>query len=381
MTYFTDRATLRNGAARITPEGYFVADALVARADNVQEYRAAELGLTDRNPNDTVRVFRPEKEVFAVDSLRSASRLPITLDHPPGMVDARNFVEYARGETGEEIVRDGQFIRVPIRVTDEAAVASVQTDRLEFSMGYNAEVVMQDGVAPNGEAYDAIATNIRYNHLAACRAARGGPELRITDERPAATGVQAMPKIVMVDSVPVDVANPETAATLVANLVAARDSAVEALETATETVAARDATIAERDATIGELRDAAKPLSPAELRDAHQAYARDRRAAELLGVDVTDEMDVPAMHKAAVLAKVGDAAKGYTPEQYAASFAALAASVSDADDGQPDPLRQAIGDAATSNLTDERKAFTDARAARFERFENAHRNRGAATGQ
>ena len=113
--FFHDRATI-SGKARITREGYFVADALVATPNNIQDYRAVELGLTDRDPGQVVRVFRPEAAVFAVDTILSASRLPITLDHPPTLVDASNWREYAKGETGEEIMRDGEFMRVPIRV-------------------------------------------------------------------------------------------------------------------------------------------------------------------------------------------------------------------------------------------------------------------------
>ena len=41
--FFHDRATI-SGKARITREGYFVADALVAKANNIQDYRAVELG-------------------------------------------------------------------------------------------------------------------------------------------------------------------------------------------------------------------------------------------------------------------------------------------------------------------------------------------------
>lgn len=379
MAIFHDRATIRKGKARITPEGYFVADALVARANNIQEYRAGELGLTDRAPDEIVRVFRDEAEVFHRDSLASASRLPITLGHPPVMVDAQNWREYAKGESGEEIMRDGEFMRVPIRVTDAAAVASVETDHAEFSMGYTAEIVMDAGEY-KGEAFDARATQIRYNHLAACRAARGGPELRITDERPASIGATNMPKIVMVDSAPVDVSNPDTAEQVVRGLISARDSATEALDAAQSTLAERDATIAERDAEIARLNDSNKPLTPRELQDAAQAYARTRRQAEQLGVDVTDEMTVDEMQAAAVVSKIGDAAKGYSPEQNAASFAALAANLGDeaADEGNDDPLRRGISDGATVNVSDERKAFEDARNARLERFENAHRNRGTA---
>ncbi|MCA9269515.1 MAG: DUF2213 domain-containing protein, partial [Planctomycetales bacterium] len=237
-----------------------------------------------------------------------------------------------------------------------------------------------------GQAYDAKATNIRYNHLAACRAARGGPELRITDERPANFGASTMPKIVMVDGLPVDVSNAETAEQLVSRLVGARDTALSSLEEATNTVAARDATIAERDAEISTLRDQAKPLTPAQLRDAGAAYARDRRIAELLGVNVTDEMDVPAMHKAAVTAKVGDASKAYTPEQYATAFAALAATVTDTGDNANvndggDPLRAGLRDGAGVVVNDAAKAMADARAARFERLETAHRGKPAAAAQ
>jgi len=156
MTFLYDfaPASIEHGRARITPEGYFVADALVGRANNIQEYRAAELGdaFADRDPNSIVRVFRPETEVFAVDSVRSASRLPITLDHPAQagrgvMVDAKNWREFAKGETGEQIMRDGEFIRVPIRVTDAVAVDSVRSDRQEFSLGYSAEIRVQPGVS------------------------------------------------------------------------------------------------------------------------------------------------------------------------------------------------------------------------------------------
>jgi hypothetical protein len=372
MTLFYDRGTIKGGKATITPEGYFVADALIARANNIQNYRASELGLTDRDPNAIVRVFRPEKEVFAVDSLRTASRLPITLDHPPGMVDASNWSQFSKGESGEDVLRDGQYLRVPIRVTDAAAVRSVRTDRQEFSPGYNADVVLDAGEF-EGAAYDAVVTNIRYNHLAACRTARGGPELRITDESPAAIGVQNMPKIV-----PVDVSNPDVAAQVVGNLVTARDTANTALADASAALTARDATIAERDAEIVGLRDqvtAAKP-TPAALRDMAREYGQTVAAARALGATVTDAMDVPAIHKAVVDAKMGATAANYTPELYAASFATLAklANVADASvDDAGDPMRDAFSGGPPASLGDGNAAFADARAKRLARFANGHR--------
>lgn len=382
MTLFYDRAKI-SGKARITPEGYFVADALVARANNIQAYRASELGLTDRDANEIVRVFRPESEVFKTDSLQSASRLPITLDHPvaagaPVMVDANNWREFAKGETGEEILRDGEFLRVPIRVTDAAAVTSVQRDRQEFSLGYTASIELKDGTY-EGQAYDAIATNLRYNHLAACRVARGGSELRITDERPAPVrqpeGIK-MSTLVLIDGLPIDAANPEAAATAIRNLVTARDTALASLADSQKLVADHANTIAARDAQIVTLKDEAESnkLSPAALRDAAAAYARTVGKAKALGVTVTDEMDEPAVKAAAVRLKMADASANYTPEQFSAAFDALVAPAGT----NTDPLRQVLQDGKPSNVIADAQALADAAAAaRRDRFANSYKNETA----
>lgn len=389
MTFLYDFApvAIEHGRARITPEGYFVADALVGRANNIQEYRAAELGdaFADRDPLSIVRVFRPESEVFAVDSVRSASRLPITLDHPVQngrgvMVDAKNWTELAKGETGEQIMRDGEYIRVPIRVTDAAAVDSVRTDRQEFSLGYSAEIRVQPGVF-DGQAYDAVLSNIRYNHLAACRAARGGPELRITDERPAEKP-KGIPMLILIDGLQVDVSNAEVAATTIRNLIAARDAANSDAKAAETALADARNTIAARDAEIVGLKDAAEKAkpTPAALRDAAAAFARTSAKATALGVTVTDEMDVAAMQRAAVALKMGDAAANYTDAEVAAAFAVLAAQVADAPANlaDADPLRTMLRDGKPANVGDAAAEFADARAKRFQRFETAHKSTASA---
>lgn len=386
MALFYDRAEI-SGRATITREGYFVADALVARANNIQNYRAGELGLTDRDANDTVRVFRPESAVFAVDSLASASRLPITLGHPVKngvgvMVDARNWSEFAKGETGEEILRDGEFIRVPIRVTDAPAVDTVQRDHQEFSLGYAAKISLQDGEF-DGQAYDAVLSDIRYNHLAACRAARGGPELRITDERTdPPSGVQPV-TIALIDGLPVNLADATAAKTAVEKIIAERDAYKMDIGARDATITENAATIVARDAEIVTLKaavDAAK-VTPAQMRDAAAGYARTVASAKKLGATITDAMDEPAVKRAAVSLKMGDAAKDYSDDHVAVAFDTLVAALP-ADKGAPptpvrDALGEVIGDAA--NVTDARTAFADARAKRMERLSGAYRE-PAATG-
>lgn len=375
MTQFTDRATI-SGQARITPEGYFVADALVARANNVQTYQARELGLTDRAPDATVRVFRPETEVFAVDSLQSLARIPVTVDHPAQMVDARNWRELAKGDVGEQVMRDGEFMRITLRVTDADAVDTVLRDHKEFSLGYGADIRFEAG-DHQGEAYDAIATNFRYNHLAACRAARGGPELRIVDERPPFTGAQKMPKIVMVDGLPVDVSDAAAAEQTISKLIADRATAQAEATDAKAALGTAETTVAARDAEIVTLKDAAKAaeVTPQQLRDAARSYAVVVANAKALGATVTDAMDEAEVRKAAVAHKMGDKAAAYTPEQVVVAFDMLVDGLGDkaatAATAQ-DSLRDVII-ATPTNLGDGATAFADARRARFERLGKAHR--------
>lgn len=186
MIIIRDTTPISLQDAKITKAGYLVADAYVARADNIQEYQASELGLTDWKHDRPVRVFRPADEVFAKASLETMAHKPICLDHPPEDVSADNWRQYSVGEIGDEILRDGNRVRVPIKVMDAVAVKSMSEKgpqgRRQFSMGYQAEIFMQDGVAEAGP-YDAVARNYQYNHLAACRVARGGSDLRIVDER------------------------------------------------------------------------------------------------------------------------------------------------------------------------------------------------------
>lgn len=377
MIVFRDRAEIKGGTGTITPEGYFVADALVARANNIQEYRARELGLTDRAPDDLVRVFRPEAEVFAVDSLATAAHIPITLDHPAEMVDAGNVLQYRRGGTGGEVLRDGDFMRIPLRIEDAGAVTSVRTERKEFSLGYAADLKLEAGVF-DGQAYDASVTNIRYNHLAACRAARGGPELRIIDARPDAPRQpeeSPMPHIVMVDSLPVDVSNAETAAAVVKQLVLARDTATGAMTDLQGALTTANNTVAARDGEIVTLKDSLEKakLSPQALRDAAGDYARVSATAKALGATVTDSMDAQAIRDAAVSHKLPGKVYATDAERNAV-FDVLAASVKPADvtDAGADPLRAMLADGVPVALGDAQTAAVKARDARFARFANAH---------
>jgi hypothetical protein len=168
---------MHDAGIRLTADGYLGAQPRVARS-GIQVYSGAECG---RPHMAQVRVYRPESEVFRADTLRSFAHRPITNDHPPELIDASNWKKYAIGQTGDEVLRDGDFIRVPMLIMDAAAIKAVQGGKSQLSAGYVVELVWGSGTTPRGEKYDARQTTIRANHIAICRSARGGSQLRLGD--------------------------------------------------------------------------------------------------------------------------------------------------------------------------------------------------------
>ena len=92
---FTDAATI--SGTRRTNDGYLVADVRCARA-GCQDYAGADFGLV----GGTVTVYRPESAVFAKDSLATFAGKPVTVNHPPEMVTADNWKQYAAGDIGTD---------------------------------------------------------------------------------------------------------------------------------------------------------------------------------------------------------------------------------------------------------------------------------------
>lgn len=173
---------------------------------------------------NSIREYRSPEEVFHTDSLASLSTVPVTIGHPTGGVTPSTWKIHSVGHVSElpteRIKLDGyEWIESKALVTDATAITKVAADDLrEVSMGYEATVVMQDGVTPDGEHYDAIQTKIRYNHLALLPRgrARAGREARLTidghqdcpqessDMKVDANGAQVAPEKVIVHMVTFD---------------------------------------------------------------------------------------------------------------------------------------------------------------------------------
>lgn len=368
-THLTDKVA--SSKVRVTKDGYLVAQAKIARA-GIQVYRGHEVGEPSM---DEVRVYRPEEEVFDRDSMSSYAFRPMTNDHPNRPVDASNWRDLSVGHVGEKVVRDGEFISVPLLLMDSKTIKSYEDGKRELSLGYDTELVWGKGVSPNGEAYDAVQTNIRANHLAVVTAARGGPDLRIGDERRSEEPMSTETlKTITVDGLPVQVT--DMAASVIQKVLTANDAALKAvndklnstvadltaIKTAADAAAAETKkTVETKDAEIATLKKQIEDakLTPAKL----DVLVKDRadiigKATVILGDKlVTDGKTDAEIRRQVVDAKMGDAAKDWSDDSVIASFRTICADVKvQSGDALADAFRSGISPASAN---DAEKAYDD----------------------
>jgi uncharacterized protein len=320
-------------APRRTADGFLAVRARAARV-GVYDYSGVEIdpdnvhGLRDQAK---VHVLRDEAAVFDPRAVRSFIGKPITDDHPREAVTAANWRDHARGAI-MGAMRDGDHLAFDLVLMDAPTIAKVEAGKAELSNGYGATLEFGDFTAPDGTKCAVRQTAITGNHIAIVDRGRAGPTCRIGDAAtcasiPLPTLNDGEPKVktMLIDGLTVDIGNADTAQATITTILAARDAA-------TKKVGEQEAQIAAKDTEIATLKTEKKALedakpTPAQLRDAAKVYAQTAGKAKALGVTVTDEMDEGQIMAATVTAKMGDAAKGWTPEQIAASFAVLAKDV------------------------------------------------------
>lgn len=250
-----------------TADGYMKAMPRIART-GLQKYLGIECG---RPELDTVMVYRPETTVFHNDAMHSYSHLPITVDHPRSMVTPDSWRKHAVGETGDDVVRDGHAVRVPMMLRDAKAIQLVKSGKRQLSVGYACDLQWGGGTTPEGEHYDAEQTNVRGNHVAIVTEARGGPTLTIGDSQ-----MTEQLKTVLIDGLPIELKDRD--ATIVQRTIQQLQDGFEAfkkkakeesdeddkkLDAATADVAKKDGEIKTKDALIAtltqQLKDATDP--------------------------------------------------------------------------------------------------------------------------
>lgn len=163
-----DRGELQS--AEKTPQGFLRVPIFATRA-GVFIYKTGD--------GKVIREFRPPDEVFKTDSLATLIGAPVTLRHPPEMITPANVSLYQKGYALESITQDGDKVSGTIIISHADAINAVESDGLrEVSCGYMADLVEEPGVY-EGQAYDFVQRNIKYNHIAIVDKGRAGPDVRI----------------------------------------------------------------------------------------------------------------------------------------------------------------------------------------------------------
>lgn len=312
---FTDAVEI--GKPRKTRDGYLTARVKAART-GIQDYMGSELGKPDLG---RVRVYRPADEVFNLDSMGSFKGKPITDGHPKERVTAANHTQLSRGHIAG-VARDGEAVALDVAITDGSTVASIEAGGpRELSVGYVTKLDWTPGIAPNGQAYDAVQRSIFVDHLAIVPNGRAGQEFRIGDAAdhwgasPLATPSSNPKEDTMSDAL-ISVVLGDKAV----NVPAAQAPAIEAFKDASaktlaDTINTKDAEIADLKKQIetkdGEIKAKDKALadatSPAALQDAAKSYAKTTEAGKKAGLseDEMSKMDDAAIRRAVVAKSLG----------------------------------------------------------------------------
>ena len=334
--FYLDEMMEIDDAAQLvqTKDGYLVAMPRVART-GIQKYAGAEMDMPDR---DMVNVYRPETEVFNLDSWKSFAHRPVTLDHPPQMVDAGNWKKYAVGQCGGDVARDGDFIRIPMTIMDGEAIKAIKDGKAQLSVGYSSKILFEQGTAPDGQVYDAVQTNIRVNHVAVVDRARGGPKLKFGDTQRRPT----MTKVLDVGSIRLELedkdvsiiqAHIESLNAKIADAVAATTAAKTASDTQVATLTADASKLADalkvKDAEIAALKKQVEDsvLSPQKIADAVREMTEVcGKARAILGDKlVTEGKFAHDVKRQVVDAKLGEKAKDWDANMVDVAFISFTA--------------------------------------------------------
>lgn len=339
MTNFKFIEDTELSGVRITSDGYLVAEVKCART-GIQDYLGSELGKPELG---VVHVYRPESAVFAKDSLATFVGKPVTDNHPDVMVDSSNWKDLARGSIGEGVLREGEYIKVPITLMDKDLIDKVRAGKREISMGYQMDLKWQEGITDDGDKYHAVMDNLVMNHLAIVDRGRAGSNCRVGDNETKKWGVAPT---LTTDQGEGDM--PDVKTVLVDGLqVTTTDAGAQAIDKLQGSLAAKDKELADKDAKHQQAIDA---------KDAELA-TKDAEIAELKKNQLSDE-DISKLiadrtsliADASKLAKDVDYSNLSDKEIRKAALTEL--NGADSIDGKSDAYIEAAFDIALSNVKD-----------------------------
>ncbi len=163
-----DRIAL--GAPERTEEGYMR-----------YPVRLAKPGvLVYRTPQGLVRELVPEHTLADPLFLQSLENKPVTLEHPPVLLNPDNVARYRVGTVLSPVTYQDGYVQAVIQVENAEALRAIQSGKVEVSPGYQTDLEETPGTDATFGAYDRIQVRRSAgNHLALTDTARGGHDIRL----------------------------------------------------------------------------------------------------------------------------------------------------------------------------------------------------------
>jgi hypothetical protein len=178
MATRTSLTKLDQSLFKRTDEGYLQA--------KVNPTRIGVFAYYDAESGKVIKELRPPDEVAKADSLTTLHHKVATDDHPPALLTARTTKKYQSGHVSADHVMDADGIHTlsEVVITDGDLIGKIEAGKQQVSCGYTCDVEDSPGIW-NGERYDRIQRNIKYNHLAIVHKGRAGSARLRTDAAPA----------------------------------------------------------------------------------------------------------------------------------------------------------------------------------------------------
>lgn len=170
--------TERLGPKRsLTPEGFLLCQDVPVGRIGVMDYLESELPGIEGD-RGVIRVQREEDEVFAPETIASASGKSVVDDHPDDDVTTENWRELEIGTMLNPRRGEGNFADVMLAdflIKAPEGIKAINGGKVEVSLGYDAEYEqIRPGLARQHK--------IRINHVALVDAGRCGPRCSIGDQ-------------------------------------------------------------------------------------------------------------------------------------------------------------------------------------------------------
>lgn len=170
-----------------TQEGYLKCiNVRLAKAPQVRQYYAYEFpNLEGYSADQVINVYVAAEDLFKPEVIKGFDGVDTTDYHPPkNEINASNWKEYHIGECFN-VRQEGDFLVGDLIIKDQNSIGLIQNnERVEISLGYAADLVLEQGTAPDGTPYQAKFINFKGNHVALVKYGRCGGDCRVGDHKP-----------------------------------------------------------------------------------------------------------------------------------------------------------------------------------------------------